>query len=56
MNEIKERMIKIISEQPEDSSFDEILCELSMNRMIQKGIDILGVYHAALDLKRHLRT
>lgn len=39
MNAIKERMIKIISVQPEDSSFDEILCELSMNSMIQKGLD-----------------
>ncbi len=36
---IKEKMHDIIEQQPDDSSFDEILKELFFNRMIQRGID-----------------
>ncbi|MDA3941127.1 MAG: hypothetical protein PF693_17755 [Spirochaetia bacterium] len=38
MNEIKEKMIKIITEQPEDSSFNEILHELSFTVMVNNGL------------------
>ncbi|MDC7231717.1 MAG: hypothetical protein PQJ58_00670 [Spirochaetales bacterium] len=38
MSAIKEQMIKIISEQPEDSSFKEILQELSFTAMVNKGL------------------
>ena len=39
MNVIKEEMIKVIKEQPDDSSYDEILQELSFIRMVNKGIE-----------------
>ncbi len=38
MNAVKEKMIKIISDQPEDSSFDEILHELSFSAMVNNGL------------------
>ena len=39
MSTAKDTMSRIIAEQPEDSSFDEILRELTMARMIQCGLD-----------------
>jgi predicted transcriptional regulator len=36
---VKERMVRIIEAQPEDSSFDEILHELAFARMIERGLD-----------------
>jgi hypothetical protein len=36
---VKENMIKIIEEQPDDSSFDEILRELAFAEMIDKGLE-----------------
>ena len=38
MSSIKEEMTRIIQEQPDDSSFDEILRELALARMIDRGI------------------
>lgn len=35
---VKQQMNKIIQEQPDDSSYDEILRELSFNRMVEKGL------------------
>jgi hypothetical protein len=34
----KEQMVKIISEQPDDSSYDEILRELAFVRMVERGL------------------
>jgi len=34
----KNRMVKIIQEQPDDSSYDEILRELAFTRMVDRGI------------------
>ncbi|MCG2736917.1 MAG: hypothetical protein L6282_11080 [Candidatus Methanoperedenaceae archaeon] len=34
----KEQIIHIIHNQPEDSSYDEILRELAFHRMIEKGL------------------
>jgi predicted transcriptional regulator len=34
----KQAMVDIISRQPEDSSYDEILRELAYARMIQRGL------------------
>jgi predicted transcriptional regulator len=34
----KEAMIEIIGQQPEDSSYDEILRELAYARMVQRGL------------------
>ena len=36
---VKENMIKIIEEQPDDSSFDEILRELAFAEMIENGLE-----------------
>lgn len=38
MSTVKEVMIKIIQEQPEDSSFNEVLRELAFAKMINKGL------------------
>lgn len=38
MNTVKEQMVKLIEQQPDDSSYDEILRELAFNRMIDRGI------------------
>ncbi|NIR48828.1 MAG: hypothetical protein GWN00_13080 [Aliifodinibius sp.] len=38
MASTKEEMIKIIHEQPEDSSFDEILRELAFAQMVKRGL------------------
>ncbi len=35
---VKNQMIKIIQEQPEDSTFDEILRELAFKQMIERGL------------------
>ena len=34
----KKQMINIIQEQPEDSSYDEILRELALVRMVERGL------------------
>ena len=34
----KSRMIAIIEDQPDDSSYDEILRELAMARMVERGV------------------
>lgn len=36
---VKEHMVQIIRDQPEDSSFDEILRELAFARMIERGLE-----------------
>jgi len=38
MASAKERMAKIVDEQPDDSSCDEILRELVLARMIERGL------------------
>lgn len=35
---IKEQMISIVQEQPEDSTFDDILRELALRQMIERGL------------------
>ena len=35
----KEQMTKIIQEQPDDSSYDELLRELAFTRMIEWGLE-----------------
>jgi len=39
MSSAKEEMTRIIQEQPDDSSFDDILCELALARMIHRGLE-----------------
>ena len=38
MSETQEAIIEIIKEQPDDSSFDEIVHELAFARMIEPGL------------------
>ena len=38
MPSAKEQMVKIIQEQPDDSSYDEVLRELAFARMIEHGL------------------
>jgi len=39
MASAKEQMTKIVQNQPEDSSYDEILRELALARMIERGLE-----------------
>ena len=39
MSSAKDQMVRIIQEQPEDSSYEEILRELALARMIERGLD-----------------
>jgi predicted transcriptional regulator len=34
----KERMIQIVQDQPEDSSYEEILRELAFSQMVERGL------------------
>lgn len=38
MSDVKERMIEVIQEQPEDSSYEEILKELALVQMVDRGL------------------
>lgn len=38
MSVIKDQLVKIISEQPEDSSYEEIVRELIFSNMVQRGL------------------
>lgn len=39
MEKVQEVMTKIIQEQPEDASYEEIMRELAFERMIEKGLE-----------------
>lgn len=38
MDSVKHKMLKIIEDQPEDSSYDEILRELVFARSVERGL------------------
>lgn len=38
MEIVKSKMIKLIKDQPDDSSYEEILRELAFNQMIERGL------------------
>jgi len=38
MDSVKEQMIHIIHNQPDDSSYDEILKELAFHKLIEQGL------------------
>ncbi len=38
MSPVKERMIKVIEDLPEDSSYEDILRELALARMVDRGL------------------
>lgn len=39
MSVVKDRIMRIVRDQPEESSYDDILKELAFARMIDKGIE-----------------
>ncbi|QWR78227.1 hypothetical protein [Candidatus Magnetomonas plexicatena] len=39
MDNVKDIMTKIIQQQPDDTSYDEIMRELAFERMIERGLD-----------------
>ena len=38
MSTVKDSMIRVIRDQPEDSDFDEILRELAFTKMVNRGL------------------
>ena len=58
MGSVKEQMTKIIPEQPDDSSYDEILRELAFARMIERGLKDSkeGRMIGNDDMERRIRT
>jgi predicted transcriptional regulator len=39
MSSVKERVTKVIQEQPEDATYEEIMRELAFQRMIARGLE-----------------
>ncbi len=54
----KEQMAKIVQEQPDDSSFDEILRELAFARMIERELAESEAGHTISneDMARRIKT
>jgi len=49
MSSAKEQITHIVQEQPEDSSYDEILRELAFARMIERGLEDSQAYRTISD-------
>ena len=58
VDSIKNRMVKIIREQPDDSSFEEILRELAFARMVERGLSDsdAGRTTSNREMKRRIKT
>ena len=58
MTSPKEQMARIIEEQPEDSSYDEILRELAFARMIERGLEDSAAKRTITDqeMKHRIKT
>lgn len=58
MPSAKEQIAKILQDQPEDSSYDEILRELAFARMIEKGLadSDAGRTISHEEMKRRIKT
>ena len=58
MDSAKEQMAKIVQEQPDDSSFEEILRELAFARMIERGLADSQAGHTISDedMSRRIKT
>jgi hypothetical protein len=54
----KERIVEIIQQQPDDSSYEEILRELALARMIDRGLEDsrAGRTISNEDMERRIRT
>jgi hypothetical protein len=58
MPSAKEQITHIVQEQPEDSSYDEILRELALARMIERGLEDSQAHRTISDeeMKQRIRT
>jgi len=58
MSSAKEQITHIVQEQPEDSSYDEILRELALARMIERGLEDSQAHRTISDeeMKQRIRT
>ena len=58
MTHAKELIKKIVQEQPDDSSFDEILRELAFARMVDRGLEdsLAGRVISNEDMKHRIKT
>ncbi len=58
MATVKEKMTEIIQEQPEDSSYEEILRELAFALMVERGLDdsLKGQTISNEEMGRRIRT
>ncbi|TYB32335.1 MAG: hypothetical protein FXF49_12045 [Flexistipes sinusarabici] len=39
MSDVKEKMTEVIQSQPEDASYEEIMRELTFERMVERGLE-----------------
>jgi predicted transcriptional regulator len=58
MASAKEQMAKIVQDQPDDSSYDEILRELAFARMVERGLSDSQTGRTISDeeMKHRIRT
>jgi hypothetical protein len=58
MSSAKEQITHIVQEQPEDSSYDEILRELALARMIERGLEDSQAHRTISDeeMRQRIRT
>ena len=58
MASVKEKMTGIIQEQPDDSTYDEILRELAFARMVERGLEDsrAGRLISKGEMERRIRT
>ncbi len=58
MESVKNYMIKIIKEQPEDSSYEEIFRELAFAKMIERGLEDSdkGIVISNEEMNRRIKT
>lgn len=58
MPSAKEQMVKIITEQPDDSSYEELLRELAFVRMIERGLSDSEAHRVVSneDMNRRIRA
>ena len=58
MPSAKEQITYIVQAQPEDSSYDEILRELALARMIERGLDDSQAHRTISDeeMRQRIRT
>jgi hypothetical protein len=58
MPSAKEQITHIVQEQPEDGSYDEILRELALARMIERGLEDSQAHRTLSDeeMRQRIRT